>query len=133
MYLNKLKSEQKELFLDLCIHAANVDDKFSDQEKETIQQYCAEMMIPERFEAKYSNEEVLEKLKAISYKNEMRIIFIEITALVLSDNVFDDKEKAFVDKIAELAELTEDDKKKIINLMKELYVVYNNLSGFIAW
>ena len=132
MYLNKLKSEQKELFLDLCIHAAMVNDTFSDEEKKTIEQYCAEMMIPERFEAKYSNEEVLEKLKAMSYKNEMRIIFIEITALVLSDNVFDEKEKEFIDKIAEMAELTEDDKKKIINLMKELYVVYDNLSTIIS-
>ena len=103
MYLNKLNNEQKELFLDLSIHAAMSNNIFTDEEKVTVRQYCAEMNIAERYEAKLSNDEVLEKLSAISTKQEMRIVFMEITALVLSDNIFDEQEQAFVKKVAAAA------------------------------
>ena len=40
MYLNRLSGEQKELFLDLCIHASKADGIFAEEEKQYIQQYC---------------------------------------------------------------------------------------------
>lgn len=131
MYLNKLNNEQKELFLDLSIHAAMANDDFADEEKETIKQYCSEMNIAERFDAKFSNDEVVEKLTAISSKQEMRIVFMEIMALVLSDNIFDDQEQAFVKKVAAAAQVTDEEKDRIVDTVQELYVVYGNIARFI--
>jgi len=45
MFLSKLKSEEKEYFLDLGIHLASSDGDFSDVEKENIKQMCQEMAI----------------------------------------------------------------------------------------
>ena len=131
MYLNRLNNEQKELFLDLSIHAAMSNNLFTDEEKVTVRQYCVEMNIPERYEAKLSNDEVLEKLSAISTKQEMRIVFMEITALVLSDNIFDEQEQAFVKKVAAAAQVTDEEKDRIVDTVQELYVVYGNIARFI--
>ena len=131
MYLNRLNNEQKELFLDLSIHAAMSNNLFTDEEKVTVRQYCAEMNIPETYEAKLSNDEVLEKLSAISTKQEMRIVFMEITALVLSDNIFDEQEQAFVKKVAAAAQVTDEEKDRIVDTVQELYVVYGNIARFI--
>jgi len=131
MYLNKLNNEQKELFLDLSIHAAMSNDIFTDEEKVTVRQYCAEMNIPERYEAKLSIDEVIEKLSTISTKQEMRIVFMEITALVLSDNIFDEQEQAFVKKVAAAAQVTDEEKDRIVDTVQELYVVYGNIARFI--
>lgn len=130
MYLNKLNSEQKELFLDLSIMAAMADNHLAEEEKKTVKQYCAEMMISERFESRISEDEAIGRLKVCGRK-EKRIIFTELLALILSDSFFDEKEREFVDKIAEIAEFSDDEKKRVIDLMKELYVVYDNLSGII--
>ena len=45
MFLNRLSNEQKELFLDLCIHASKADNDFAEDEKLVIDQYCDEMHI----------------------------------------------------------------------------------------
>ena len=131
MYLNKLTNEQKELFLDLCIHAAMADNKFVDEEKDIIIEYCLEMGIPERYEIKTALDDVIEKLSAVSTKKEMRIVYMEIMALLLSDRVFDEKEKVFVEKIATVAEITDEEKEMILNAVQELFVVYGNISSFI--
>ena len=131
MYLNKLTNEQKELFLDLCIHAAMADNKFVDEEKDIIIEYCLEMGIPERYEIKTAIDDVIEKLSAVSTKKEMRIVYMEIMALLLSDRVFDEKEKVFVEKIATVAEITDEEKEMILNAVQELFVVYGNISSFI--
>ena len=45
MYLNRLSGEQKELFLDLCIHASKADGIFAEEEKRYIQQYCVKNLM----------------------------------------------------------------------------------------
>ena len=36
MYLNRLNEEQKNLFIDLCIHASLANNNFADEEKNMI-------------------------------------------------------------------------------------------------
>ena len=40
MYLNRLSGEQKELFLDLCIHASKADGIFAEEEKSLSGKLC---------------------------------------------------------------------------------------------
>ena len=131
MYLNRLNDEQKELFLDLCIHAAKGNEIVDENERETIKQYCAEMRIDERFQTTYSNEAILKKLSDISTKQEMRIVYIEIVALVLSDGILDKQEKGFIEELEKAAQVTEDERNQIIDLLNQLYMAYKEVDAFI--
>lgn len=48
MFLNHLKAENKESFLEVCVLAAQSNGIFAAQQKELITTYCREMNIPEK-------------------------------------------------------------------------------------
>lgn len=131
MFLAKLNQEQKEMFLELSIYAARSNNVLSDVEKEFISQYCLEMGIEKSgFETKTNLEELLEKIKEKSSETELNMIFFEILGLILSDKVFDDMEKDFMDKLLSKFEISDEFLKKsieLINSLSKLYVEVNNL------
>ena len=132
MYLSRLDHEQKELFLDLCIHASMSDNDFSDEEKAIIFQYCAEMQLPDiRYEANHSTDEVIEELVKISSPDELRIILMEITALVISDNACNQHEQRFMDKLVEKIGVSDKALSDLTNSLNELTSVYTKINNFI--
>lgn len=131
MYLNKLTEEQKKLFIDLSIHASMANGIIDEKEKELIKAYCAEMEIEERYEAKYSNEDILNILPRICSRQQLRIIFLEVSALVLSDGALDTHENSFVKTIAEIAEVSDEEYQHIIDVLKELFKAYEETNTFI--
>ncbi|MDM8209553.1 hypothetical protein [Mediterraneibacter glycyrrhizinilyticus] len=97
MFLSLLKPEEKELFLHLCVHAANANEVFSESEKNLIQTYCTEMGInvPENL-APHEIDQVIEKLNSSSDMRSKKIIILELLGLVLVDKDYDAKEKDFM-------------------------------------
>ena len=133
MYLNQLSNEQKELFLDLCIHAAESNAEITDKEKNYIKQYCEEMQIAEvRFKAEMPLEQAIDKMIAVSNQRELRIVLIELTALVMCDGHYDDFEKNFIKKIAIAANITDDDKLKMQESISDLFNVYNKIETILG-
>ena len=132
MYLNKLNNEQKELFLDLCIHAAMANGDFADKEKEMVNEYCSEMNINKiRYVAIESLDDVIVKLIAISTKEEMKMIVLEITALLISDNEFDKFEKVFIEKINNKISLKKAKYEQMLNALNDLSVIYDKINDLI--
>ena len=74
MYLQELKAEQKELFLDLSILLSSSDNNFSIEEKSLIKQICAEMQIEERYTSTAKFDDIVNKLVDISTKKHKRIM-----------------------------------------------------------
>lgn len=114
MYLSKLNVEQKELFLDLCIHGANSNNDFADDEKATIKAYCQEMMIPERYEEIEDFEKCTDKLIKISTEEEIREIFVELSALILSDDIVDTYEDEFMQRFIEKSGISDAEYKQVL-------------------
>ena len=131
MYLNRLSNEQKELFLDLCIHAAKANDDFSADEKLTLDQYCDEMNIEVRYDEKASVSELTERLVEISTPEELRMILIETVSLLRADNNFDEQEKAFTDALTAKLGMSPADVDKVSALLDEVTAVYGKLNDFI--
>lgn len=104
MYLGRLNDEQKNLFLDLCIHGANSNNDFADDEKEMVNAYCAEMQIPVRYTEETDLDSCVDRLIQISSKEEIRAILIEITALILADDICDEQEEVFMQKFIHMPE-----------------------------
>ena len=132
MYLNKLSSEQKILFIDLCIHASLSNNNFDQLEKDTIDQYCQEMNLPEpRYTTSKSKEEVMSELVKISSKEELKIILLEITALILSDNIYDDFEKEFMNELLVATNIEVSVLEAMITQINKFKEVYQNINSIV--
>lgn len=132
MYLNKLSSEQKELFLDLCIHASMANNDFDEKEKEYIRQYCEEMQLNSvRYTAANDIESTVNKIIEISSETELKIVILELTALLLSDNEYDEMEKQFMEKMLTKANISEEVNNKIIDIINKLTDIYSEINSII--
>ena len=132
MYLNRLNNEQKELFLDLCIHASKANNDFADDEKEFIKLYANEMQLCDvRYEAKNKFEEAMAKLVSISSSIELKIVVFELTALILSDHQYDELESTFMSKVIRIAGIDTCKHKEMIEMLNEISMVYEKLNSII--
>ena len=105
MFLRPLNNEQKELFLDLALAAATANDVLEDAEKTLLAAYADEMSIDVNKASQMPVEEICRKLKNISNSKELNQISFEIVGMMISDNEYDDAEKAFISKMAEIFEI----------------------------
>lgn len=132
MYLNRLSTEQKELFLDLCIHAAMANNDFADEEKNVIDQYCAEMQISQpRYTSEKAVDVVVEELKELSTPQEMKMILLEITALMLSDDVYDVEEQAFMKAFLDRIGFNKKILDEMVVLLQETRSLYRRIDCLI--
>lgn len=124
MFLNYLSKENKERFLNLCVHAALSNGAVENEEKEMIVAYCREMDIPEHIpEVSGSVEEALDDFIKNSSEVEKKIVLIELLALVKADNLYDENEKAFMEKIADSMDI----KAGILDKINSLLEIYNTV------
>lgn len=132
MYLNKLSTEQKELFLDLSIHAAKANNEFSAEEKSYIEQYCDEMQIsPVRYESINDLDSAVDKMIAVSTPTELKIVTLELTALMFADNNYDELEKKFMAKILSKTGLSNEEHDKMVKLLNSLGDIYSDINKLI--
>ncbi len=100
MFLNKLDNRQKELFIQLSLHASLANSDIHDEQSVVIDQYCKEMEIMHPgFTPRLELDLVLSGLAEISTEEERNIIVFETLALVVSDNEYDLEEQSFVEKL----------------------------------
>ncbi len=131
MFLHELNNEQKDLFLDLCLSLSLSDNEFSKEEKNMVKQFCAEMMIKERYKVLSDANGVIEKLSEISTKREKRIVLIELTGIVLADGKYTKEEKTLLNEIGEKFSVSSTEIDEMINIVLELYGVYEKIGSFL--
>lgn len=132
MYLSLLSLEHKHVFLDLEIYMSQIDGTFSEEEKAIINVHCMEMHIDNNdFQCELPLEEVLEIIDKDYSSKEKRIAFIELLATVMADNVYHDKEKELVGKLAELFAIDTKEVEVAFSIISDLKIVYSKFSSFI--
>lgn len=124
MFLRPLNNEQKELFLNLALAAASANDVLEKSEKTLLAAYADEMDVDVNKASQMSVEEICNKLKTISNSKELNQISFEIIGMMLSDNEYDDDEKEFVSKMAEIFEIP-------MSRINEMYKLVNAYSELI--
>ena len=101
MFLNLLQEGNKRLFLELSVKAAMTNDIFSTEESELIKAYCREMNIPEEIPAAEEPlDNFLNNLSSHADSVEKKIVVLETLGLVRADGLYDEKERAFMEKLA---------------------------------
>lgn len=124
MFLLELNERQKELFINVAVHAAHANGVLKDEELKLIEIYSREMdmEVPD-MKIKSELEEDLKELKSISTKSQLNKITFEILAICISDQEYSQDEIEFMDILAEIFEV----KKFIINKMVDHINQYNYL------
>ena len=133
MYLSKLNEKEQEYFLELAYYVSNYNDKFADEQKMLINQYRDEMLL---FEENYQIreldlEKILDVFKESSDENK-NAIFLEIMAVILSDNVYDKKEKEVISIIEKELNIPTEKHDLAVNWVKDMQNLYNRADSFIS-
>lgn len=132
MFLNKLSNEKKELFLSLAYNISYIDENYTDEEKNMLEQYCIEMEINfNKIHLIEDFEYVLARINEICNIHEKKIIVFELVGLILVDGDLHDKEKDAMTNMVELFGINEkyfDDCKKLIT---EYYDLQNRIIDLV--
>lgn len=132
MYLNTLNEEQKNIFLDLCILAAKANNVVAEDEIAIINEYCNEMQIVERYEEERNFDLCIEDLKKDCNKRTIKIIVLELTALILSDNICDEDEEKYIQEFISRVGITKSEYEKTTKLLNKLSSIYSEINEFVA-
>lgn len=133
MFLSYLKEDNKEKFLKVCVHAALSNEIFADEEKTAIDAYCREMNLPvHQPEVNESFGDSLTDISESTTKEEKKIIVLETLALVKSDGVYDEKEKAFMKELIDAFEVSEAELSKFDELLKKYTEIGKELYSAIT-
>ena len=99
MLLMKLKNKEKFAFLELAYYMAYIDGEFEISEKEVIEEYCVEMGIDNYI---YNQDDLkLENiLKQFISEESQKIILLELSILIHSDDKYHKFEQSLLEKIA---------------------------------
>lgn len=132
MFLKELRSNNKELFLQLSIHAALSNNIIEDTQKDVLNLYCEEIGINNyELEVKMDLDEILEKINNDTTYREKKIIILEIMALIMADSVYDLDEKKFMEDIIKKLDISDEVLEEAINLVNKFNLVFNDMIGFI--
>lgn len=131
MFLHLLNNEQKELFLDLAIKAAEANGVVELEEKNLLKAFSIEMQIPSRYKTEKTTDEILAQLSKISNEREKKILSFELIGILLADGTYDDKEKVFITQISEQSNIPIDEIEKMINVIDEYKAVYNKICDIV--
>lgn len=85
MYLMKLDNSEKFAFLKLAHYIANIDGEFDLEEKNIIEEYCAEMGL-ENIEVDLNKFNLEDTLKEIKSPKSQTIAILELMVLIHSDD-----------------------------------------------
>ena len=132
MYLSMLNNEKKHLFLNLEIYLSSIDGDFSDEEKKIIDVHCIEMHIDNNnYEADMPLDEVLKKLKETLTHSECRIVFLELAATIMADDVYHKEEEKITRHLADLLKIDDDEVKEAFSIIKDMKNVYKRCSDYV--
>lgn len=133
MYLAMLDNEKRHLFLELEIYMSKIDSDFSVEERRIIDTHCMEMRIDNNdYECELPMELVLSRINKECDDREKRIIFLELAATVLADNVYHETEKELIEKLAQVCALPSGKPAEVIGLIKRLKAVYEDCASFVG-
>ena len=132
MYLSMLNNEKRHLFLNLEIYMSQIDGDFSDKEKAIINAHCVEMHVDNNgYEPDMPRDEVFKQLKETLSIQEKKIVFLELVATIIVDNIYHASEKELVDKLAELLDISDSEVNDAFNIIKDMKEVYERCAEYI--
>ena len=131
MYLNRLSSQMKFVFLELALHLSKTDGKLSYAEKDVIDDHCNEMRIDNNhYQNDMSLEEAIELVKSAS-EEEQRIIYFELIYLVMADNLYHENEREFMKSFEAILGIHNSVVQEVFDMVSAYRNVISQIDSFI--
>ncbi|MFW6029501.1 MAG: hypothetical protein ACOCRO_04530 [Halanaerobiales bacterium] len=132
MFLNLLNMKEQELFLELAYYVAKSDTIFAEEERILIETFRQEVSLGESdYEIKDLNlNQILDGLSQIDSKKQ-KVIFMEIMALVMSDEEFNKKEQEIIAILKTKWNISDNLYNRIINWINDLQTLYSKANGIL--
>lgn len=118
MFLKQLNEEEKDLFLQLSVLAAEANNEVEVEELQSLGMFCAEMLLPNH--VPYVNEtleDILDKVNSISSAKIKNIMVLNILHLLKSDGVYDKQEHEFMEIVLNRLNIDRMKFKEIENIL----------------
>lgn len=131
MFLNILNHEQKELFQELAIKAAEANGVVEFEEKNMLKAFALEMQITPRYSTQKSSEEIVSAICKNASPAQLRAITFEILAILFSDTSFDMHEHHFFEKMTAKFHIQAETIKTMESLIQEYTDTYEKLRNFV--
>lgn len=131
MFLRRLSNEQKGLFLELALKAAEANHVIEESEKVLLIAYADEMGIEP---IEYSSTELLKiitDMKRISSQKELKQMMVEIVAMTMSDLSYDEEERKFIDNLSAQWGISQDTVEKMRDCVNEYMNIINKMNALI--
>lgn len=132
MYLALLKTEEKELFLELAYNLACSDADYSKEEQVMMDSYCHEMQIG--FDIKNmvrTTEEIIDKINENSDEKVKKIFAFELIGLAMVDGNYDDSERELIKKLGDKFGIKDGLSKEFEEILKEYFAFQNKINRLI--
>ncbi len=127
MFLEILKDEQKDLFLQLAVIAAKENGYVDEAEDALLTKFANEMNIAPKTEATLSLDEVIDKLASSCDKREKKIVLFEAAGIMNTDGEYSDAEFDFLKKIAAKFEISEEELETMMGLVSDYVALFNEI------
>ena len=134
MLLNKLSDCNKRYFLNLAICLADADGVFSDIEKSLIDSQCKEMNIDNNeYKADMTLDAICDIIKDSMSNMEKKVTFIELTSLALVDEVLDEGELAFIERVRALLDIPQEVAQQAMDITTQIISYTKKLDHYLEW
>lgn len=127
MFLEMLRGDEKERFLDLAIKAAEANGEVVEDEKRMLKAFAKELEILPRYSSSLSLSDILADFVSNSSKQTMRIVVFELIGILFADSEFDEKEKNYLNEITESFGLDKSIIAEMIDEIKQYSFLYKKI------
>ncbi len=132
MFLDRLNDEQKVMFLDLAVYAAQTNGVIEESEKRMLMQYCKEMGVAFYDVSGLHELEAVKKCFSNASDVIKRIVVLELLGLCNIDGEFDSIESAFAEDFSKDIGVSEEDYLKLVKDIEEYTTILSIIESHIA-
>ena len=126
-----LSKDQQELFLELAIKAAEADGNIALEEDNLLKLYAMEMSITPKYSTDRTIEEITNQISTCSNKKIKKIMIFEILGIIISDSVYDLREKEFVKTLSNSFKISITEVDIMLEYLNKYLAFYKEMHSFI--
>ena len=130
MFLNLLPEENKKDFMILANSIMMADGVQAEEELSNIDAYCRELNIEkEEYKTEMLDDSVA-SISSLSFSIK-KAVYLELYALAVSDNDFDDSERELLKRFKNAFEISDTDEDNIREVCDEYITVCNKMNSIL--
>ncbi|MBP3810230.1 MAG: hypothetical protein ILA15_05805 [Clostridiales bacterium] len=132
MFLDRLNNEEKVMFLDLAVYAAQSNGIVDEAESKMLMQYCKEMGIAFYDVSSIHSMEEVKNCFSVTSEEKKRIVALELLGLCYIDGDFDSVESAFAEKFSRDIGVSDEVYKVLTRDIDEYVTILSIIEGHLT-